>query len=77
MNDVGEMTTTDMDTAAELMASYFELVHMTENTSVGLEVEQKSFNWDDTLIHFSPEVVKKQRQKLHEEQSPGPDGIHP
>jgi len=43
MNDRGKMTTTDLDTA-ELLASYFQEVYTTEDTTVMPEVEQSNFN---------------------------------
>ena len=76
MKDNGDMTMIDMETA-ELFASYFEDVFAAEDTSHMPVVEDRSFDWDDADIDFSPKVVQKKLQQLREDKSPGPDGIHP
>ena len=72
----GELTKTDQETA-DLLSSYFKEVFTVEDTTNMLTVTERVFNWEDTHLNFSTEIVMKRLQHLKTDKSSGPDSIHP
>ena len=72
----GELTKTDQETA-DLLSTYFKEVYTVEDTTNIPTVTQTVFNWEDTQLNFSSDVVMKKLQQLKTDKSPGPEGIHP
>ena len=71
-----ELTKTDQETA-DLLSSYFKEAFTVEDTTNIPTVIQRVFNWKDTHLNFSTEIVMKKLRHLETDKSPGPDSIHP
>ena len=76
INDEGEMTSSNVETANLLVRYYREVFTVEDMTHIS-SVEYVDTGWSDDMVVFDRGLVRVKLMKLKENKSPDPNGIHP